>query len=100
MDQTKSENKIIRRYQQECGADSNPDCDVRVFDIGIHQDAVETVNKHATDLEVVAVELIRKERSAATTSRRPTLRIQGQQSTDDFAVKVNGIVVLSNQRYD
>jgi hypothetical protein len=73
---------------------------VCVFDIGIHQDAVKTFKKHATDLEVVAVEPIRKERSAATTWRRSTLRIQGQQSTDGFAVKVNGIVVLSNQRYD
>ena len=49
MDQTKSEDQIFHRYQQECSADADLDRIVCLPTPGIYQVPVETEQKHATN---------------------------------------------------
>ena len=94
MDQAEPEGQIIRRHQQECRADANLDCDVCIFDPGIHQVPIEVEEKHAADSATIAAKPVRKTRLDGAASRGSSGDAAAKFSADGFAVKVNGTAVL------
>ena len=93
VDQAELEDQIIRRHQQECGVDTNLDCDVCLSDSGIHQIPVEADEKHAADIAAIAAKSVRKTRLNGFASRGSSADAADQYSADGFAVKVNGTAV-------
>ena len=93
VDQAESEDQIIYRHQQECGADTSLDSDVCLSDPRIHQVPVEVEEKHATDFAAIAAKFVRKTRLDGIAARRSTGDVMAQYSADSFAVKVNGTAV-------
>ena len=58
MDQTKLEDKVICRHQQECCDDANLDCFVCVLDSKLSQIHVWTKEKHAENYTTITDELV------------------------------------------